>query len=333
MNKLFKGTIVFLFCIAISINAIAANFELKFATQATEKDPWGQHILRMADAVETATSGTVKITPFLGSQLGAEVDVIKQVARGRIDMVGAALAGASTMVPELGLLGTPFLFENWEQNDCVLDNHLASLLNEMFEKKGLRLIGYTDTGSYSVFSKKPIITPADAKGFKLRINQSKFSVLMWQSVGANPVPLPTSEFHAALQTGMVDGGDLSPTFYMFLGFNKMAPHLTITQHTKQPGFILMSLKTWKRLSETQKQQFMDAQEPISELRKQVRGLEVMMTKKYEEAGGPVHHLNLKQKQMWLDAVVPNQKKIVKMIGGESAKVWKVIQDAKASCGK
>jgi len=176
-------------------------------------------------------------------------------------------------------------------------------------------------------------TPADVKSWKLRINQSKFSVLMWQSVGANPVPLPFSEFHAAIQTGMVNGGDLTPTFYVFMGFPKLAPYLTLTEHSRQPGFILMSLKAWNRFSSAQQKQFMDSQEPISGLRKQIRGLDTMMAAKYEKAGGPVHHLTPEERQQWEDAVIPQQQKIVEMVGGQSERVWAMIQDGKASCKK
>jgi len=333
MKKTLSILISLTLLLLVSGEVFAKNFNLKQASMATAKDPWGQHAIRLAKAVEKGTKGTIKITLFLGSRLGAELDVIKQVARGRIDMGGFTLAGAASMVPELALVGTPFLFESYKQNDCVLDSHLTPLFDEMFAKKGLKLIGYTDTGSYSVFAKKPIITPADAKGVKLRINQSKFSVLMWQSVGANPIPLPMSEFPAALQTGLVKGGDLSPTFYVFMGLPKLAPYLTLTQHTRQPGFYLMGLKLWNRFSKTQQRQFMASLEPIAGFRNQIRGLEDLMVQKYKKAGGPVHVLTPEQKQLWLDAVVPNQSKIVDMVGRNSARVWEVIQKGKTACGR
>jgi len=333
MKKELSLILSLIIALIIVNGAFAENFNLKISSMATAKDPWGQHILRMSEAVEKATNGTIKITPFLGSKLGAELDVIKQVARGRIDMGAFALAGASSMIRELALLGTPFLFDTAKQCDCVLDNHLAKLFDEMFKKKGLKLIGYNETGTFSMFSKEPIIIPADAKNWKLRINQSKFSILMWQSVGANPVPLPMSEFPAAIQTGMVNGGDLNPIFYLSFGFNKLAPHLTLTQHSRQPGFYLINLKTWNRFSETQREQFMSSLESIAGFRKQIRGLEAMMAEKYEKAGGPVHHLTPEQKQMWLDVVVPNHEKMIDMVGGKSAMVWEVIQKGKAACGR
>ncbi|MBT7889185.1 MAG: TRAP transporter substrate-binding protein [Deltaproteobacteria bacterium] len=333
MKKVLSVMISLLFVLIASNGAFAKNFNLKFSTMSSKKDPWGQQVLRIAKAVEKNTNGSVKVTPYMSSKLGAELDVIKQVARGRIDMGGFALAGASSIIPELALLGTPFMFDSNQQYDCVLDNHLAPLFEEMFRKKGLKLIAYSETGTYSTFSTKPIRTPADVKSWKLRINQSKFSVLMWQSVGANPVPLPFSEFHAAIQTGMVNGGDLTPTFYVFMGFPKLAPYLTLTEHSRQPGFILMSLKAWNRFSSAQQKQFMDSQEPISGLRKQIRGLDTMMAAKYEKAGGPVHHLTPEELQQWLDAVVPQQQKIVDMVGGQSERVWAMIQDGKASCKK
>lgn len=333
MKKVFSYLVILTLVLGFTCGAHAKNFELKLTTIATEKDPWGQLLMREAKAIEKNTNGTVKVTVFLAGKLGTGIDTIKQVARGRIDMGAFQLTDAASMVKELALLGTPYLFDSSEQRDCVLDEHLAAHLDKMFQKKGLKLIHYLYAGTSSVASTIPIYTPADAKDVKIRSNQASASIYMWKTVGASPVPLPMVEFPAALQTGLVKGGPIVPVYYLALGFNKVAPHYTLTEHFQNTGFIIMNLKKWNRLSKEQQKQIMDSVEPAEGFRKQIRGMEAAMVKKYEEAGGPVHRLTPEQKQQWLDVLVPGQKEIVDMVGGNAAELWDVIRKAKASCGK
>ena len=313
--------------------AHAKNFVLKHSSITTAKDPWGQSIIEAAKKIEKTTNGTVKLKLYMGGSLGAGNDVIRQVARGRIDMGGFTVQSAAGYVPELSVLQAPFLFDSAGERDCVLDNHIGPLLDEMFIKKGLKLLQYSYAGTNQLSSKKPIITPSDIKNVKFRASNGKHSIFFLKSVGAQAVPLPWSDTAAALQTGMVKGTEVSPPSYFFLGYVKLPPHYTLTSHIWNPGFYLINLRTWNKMSSSQQNAMVSSLEPAASFRKKIRGMEAYLIGKYQKEGGPVHRLTAEQKQQWKDMVQPHYGKLVDEVGGRSQEFWNLIQKGKVSCSK
>ena len=126
--------------------------ELRYSTGAPPKgNPWVTQIERFAKHVEEESKGELKISPFFGSQLGSEQDTVQQVARGRIDMGGYSSGSAALVVPEVALLAMPFFFRSVDELDCVLDKHMTSLVTELYEKKGVKFLGWTEVGSIELF--------------------------------------------------------------------------------------------------------------------------------------------------------------------------------------
>ncbi len=138
--------------------------ELRAATAAPPKTPWGVWIAGVAKKVEQYSAGQLKMKIFYSSQLGDEQTVLRQVVRGRVDMTGSSNTATSLVVPEFALLAAPYLWDSVEQADCVFDNHVEHIYGEMIQQSGLVLLGWVEVGQMILFNRTVVHTPADMKG-------------------------------------------------------------------------------------------------------------------------------------------------------------------------
>ena len=313
--------------------AYGQSVELRYATSAPPKTVWEMQVVRFQKQVEDASKGSLKINAFLNSQLGSEQDTVQQVARGRIDMGGYSVTAGSLLVPELSLLNIPFLFKDQKEQDCVTDNHLTKVTQDLFLKKGVVMISWSEVGVADIIGKKPYLTPDDLKGLKARSAPNKVAGFMWTQFGANPNPLPVTEWNSAFQTGLIDVADSAPTFYFFSGLAKLAPVVTMTQHQDQGGVVLINKDAFDKLSAEHKAALTGTSTsvPASQLRAEVRGFEVKIREMHKAAGGTIVELSPEQRAVWRKGIEAAWPKMVEAVGGEAGAYWKAIQAGIKAC--
>jgi TRAP-type C4-dicarboxylate transport system substrate-binding protein len=313
--------------------AFAQSVELRYATSAPPKTVWEMQVQRFQKQVEDGSKGSLKINAFLNSQLGSEQDTVQQVARGRIDSGGYSTTAGSLLVPELSLLSIPFLFKDQKEQDCVYDNHLTKLTQDMFLKKGVVMLGWSEVGVADIIGKKPYLAPDDLKGLKARSAPNKVAAFMWSQFGANPNPLPVTEWNSAFQTGLIDVADSAPTFYFFSGLSKLAPVVTMTQHTDAGGVVLINKESYDKLSADHKAVLTGTSTttPAAVLRAEVRGFEGKIREMHKAAGGTIVELTPEQRTVWRKGMEAAWPKMVEAVGGEAATYWKAIQAGIRAC--
>lgn len=317
---------------AISASGFAQADTMKFATAAPVGTPWVKHYEKSAENLAANSNGAMSMEVFAGSQLGAEVETIKQVARGRIDVGNFSVAAAAVVVPEVTMLVSPFFWDNFEQADCALDNHLSPVFDELFEKRGLKIVQWSELGWQILFSKDAITSPEQVAGFKMRVAPVKNSNILWRGAGASGVPLPFAEVASALQTGIVDGGELPTISYIATGLHKIAPHMTRTNHIYQPSVTLISLKVWNKMSAEEQEQFTVSIEPADLLRQQIRGAITYFEGKLVEDGGTIHDLTTEQRDAFSAAFTDEmQQELIDSVGGDSQRVYDAVVAARSAC--
>ena len=325
----------FVFALAWAGGALAqsASVELRYATSAPPKTVWEMQVQRFQKQVEDASKGTLKINAFLNSQLGSEQDTIAQVARGRIDSGGYSITAGSLLVPEISLLNIPFLFKDQKEQDCVLDNHLTKITSDMFLKKGVVMISWSEVGVVDIIGKKAYVSPDDLKGLRARSAPNKVAGFMWSQFGANPNPLPVTEWNSAFQTGLIDVADSAPTFYFFSGLSKLAPVVTMTQHQDQGGVVLVNKEAYDKLSEDHKKALAGTAtiSPAAQLRAEVRGFEGKIREMHKAAGGTIVELTPEQRAVWRKGIEAAWPRMVEAVGGEANTFWKAIQAGIRAC--
>ncbi|MFO1198407.1 MAG: TRAP transporter substrate-binding protein [Burkholderiaceae bacterium] len=312
--------------------AAQATVTLRLTANAPAKSPWAVQIDRLAAKVAEESKGTVKLEPFYGGQLGNEQDTIQQVARGRIDSGFFAVGAGSLLVPELQLAILPAFFSSPAELDCVLDKHLAKPFDELLAAKGVKLLGYGEVGVIDLIGKKAFATPADVKGHKA-ITYSKTQSIMWSALGANSTFIGVPEWSSALQTGVVDIGGAPVSLYVPGGINKVAPVLTRTQLWDSVGMFLVNRATWEKMSADQRAAVERALAVENAVlwRKEIRGLEAKLREAHVAGGGQVVETTAEQRAAWRKAIAPAWPEMVKSIGGQGEKLFKVIESAREAC--
>lgn len=310
--------------------------ELRYSSGAPPKgNPWVTQIERFAKHVEEDSQGALKIQPFFGSQLGSEQDTVQQVARGRIDIGGYSTGAAALVVPEVALLAMPFYFRNTAELDCVLDNHLSKSVSDLYEKKGIKFMGWTEVGSIEFFGKKPFIAPKDLNGAKAAIYANKTQAVFFSSLGASPAPLGLPEWIPAFQTGMADVVMTPITFALPSGLTKVAPVATRLGVYDSPGLTLMNKGVFDKLPKPLQEALLKSSSrvPSAQYRAEVRGFESVLYGMHEKAGGQVVVATQEQRDAWRKVVEPIYPQIVKETGGTAEAFYAAMEAGRKACSK
>ncbi|AUX42663.1 C4-dicarboxylate ABC transporter substrate-binding protein [Sorangium cellulosum] len=203
----------------------------------------------MAKQLATRSSGAVELQIFPNGQLGSETESIEQVQRGALAMVKTSTAPLEGFIPEMAIFGLPYLFRDQEHYWKVLLGDVGRDLASAGTKVGVRGLCYYDSGSRSFYMRDaPIMSPADLKGRKIRVMQSKTAMDMISQLGAAPTPIAFGELYSALQQGMVDGAENNPPSLFTSRHFEVTKHYSLDEHTRIPDIILFSQKIWESLS-------------------------------------------------------------------------------------
>lgn len=197
-------------------------------------------------ALEEKTGGRISIQFFPSNQLGDERQMQEALSVGTQDMTITGLANLYD--PAFALFDFPFQYANRAQIKAVMYSPLMDRMNEALIRKGLRIVGLMEVGFRNVTSKKPIRSPADLKGMKIRTPESPAQVETFKALGALPTPMPFGELYGALQQGVVDGQE-NPLENIYNGkLYEVQKYVIETRHIYNFAYVLVSEKTWQKLS-------------------------------------------------------------------------------------
>lgn len=310
--------------------------ELRYTSGAPPKgNPWVMQVERFAKDVDEESKGAIKIQPFFASQLGSEQDTVQQVARGRIDIGGFSAGSAALVVPEVALLLMPFYFKDTAELDCVLDKGMVAPVTELYAKRGVQFLGWTEVGSIEMFGKKPFMAPKDLNGVKAASYANKTQSLFFSSMGANPNPLGLPEWIPAFQTGLAEVVLTPITYALPSGLTKVAPVVSRVGAYDAPGLTLMNKATFDKLPKDQQEALIRAgdRNPSAKLRAEVRGFENILYGMHEKAGGQIVVATAEQRAAWRAAMEPVYPKIVKETSAGSEGFFRTLEGARKACEK
>jgi len=256
---------------AASLLAVASAWATEFRSADIHPDdyPTVLAVRHMGEELSKATNGKHSIKVFSKSALGIEKDTIEQTKLGAIAMTRVNVAPmnnicAATMVPTM-----PFLFRSTEHMRKVLDGAIGDEILKDCEAQGFIGLAFYDSGARSMYTvKKPVKTLADAKGLKVRVQQSDLWVSLLEAMGANATPMPFGEVYTALKTGLVDAAENNYPSYESSRHFEVARFYNKTEHSLAPEILLFSKKIWDTLSaDEQKQIRAAAKESVTYMRK------------------------------------------------------------------
>lgn len=249
---------------AITIGCIAAFAAfpawaaktLRMGYDHTNDHPTGQAMIKFGKLVEQYTNGAYKVKLYANGQLGDERKLLEQVQNGVLDLTKTASVLMTTYSNEYSVLVMPYMFKSPEHFSKVLNGQIGQDLKMLTQNKGLVSLSflYDEPRSYYT-TKKPVVSPDDLKGQKIRVMNSSDAINVAKVLGATPTPLPWGEVYTSLQQGVVDGAEGGPSALTLYKHGDVAKFFSNTQHVVYPGVIVISTKLWNKLSNTDKEAF------------------------------------------------------------------------------
>ncbi|GAA0298309.1 TRAP transporter substrate-binding protein [Rhodovulum strictum] len=193
------------------------------------------------------------------SQLGGERDMIEGLQIGSMDVVITSTGPLGNFVPEIFALDLPFLFRDYDHARKVLDGEIGQELLDRIGENNLVGLAWTENGFRHVTnSQRPIRTPEDLQGLKLRTMENKVHMAAFTGMGAAPTPMAWPEVFGALQQGVVDGQENPVTVITAAKFWEVQKYVSLTGHVYSPAVVLASPALYDGLSDEQKGWFLEA---------------------------------------------------------------------------
>ncbi|WP_293447092.1 TRAP transporter substrate-binding protein, partial [Planktotalea sp.] len=274
-------------CIALAASSVSAQ-QLRGWNIHVEDYPVSIAMESFADAVSEATNGELTAKTFHNGVLGSQPDAIEQLRLGVIDFGEFSLGPFGTSVPEANVVSLPFIFASIPEMYKLMDGAVGDAIGEGMMKRGVVPLGWYDAGARSFYnSVRPINTPADVTGLKIRVMNNDLFVDMVASMDGNATPMAFAEVYQSIQTGVVDGAENNPPSYESTSHFEVAKYYSLTEHLIIPECLCMSKISWDKLTPEHQDIVMKAGRASAELQRELWQAREAASMKIVQDGGTV----------------------------------------------
>lgn len=291
---------------------------LKIAHVEAEDRSTHQALLQFKSALEEKSGGRFQIEIYPNSELGGDEELCESVAMGTIQMALPSTSVLTAYNDRIGVLDMPYLFKDAQSAFKALDGALGDQISEWIAGNGFISLGYTYNGPRCTTNNvRPIHTPDDLKGLKIRVMSSPVFIDMYDTLGANTTPMSFSELFTGLQQNTVDGQENPPTLIYASGFQQVQKYLTIDNHVHNFLPILTNEAWFNGLSAEDQAMVKEcAADLVANQRKIELEDNETIVEKLEAEGMEVNYLTDDQYQQFVDAVQPMYDKYKGQWGAE-----------------
>lgn len=199
---------------------------------------------------ELEANTDLNFTIYANGTLGGNSDLIQMVRAGVLDIAKVSAPSLEQFNPAYAIFSLPYVFVSQEHYFNVM--HHSAMVKEIYDAtraQGFIAIGWFDSGSRSIYTtKEPVRTPSDLHGLKIRTQDSPTSIEMISYMGGSATPMSSGEVYSSLQQGIIDGAENNETVLSDDGHGQVAKHYSYTEHQYTPDIVIMSTKTFDRLS-------------------------------------------------------------------------------------
>jgi len=290
---------------------LPAAAQTKMVMKATDVHPLGyptvEAVVRMGKKLEAATNGRLSIQMFPSMQLGGEKEMIEQAQLGALQIARISVGPMGPLVPEMNVFNLPFVFRDAKHMEAVIDGPIGNeIMKKLSDHPTANLIGlaWMNAGSRNVYnSKRPIASPDDLKGLKIRMMGNPLFVDTMNALGGNGVAMGFDQLINGMQTGVVDGAENNEPSYTSGQHFRYAKYYSNTGHLMIPEILVFSKKSWQALSKEDQDLVMKlSQEAQQEQRKLWYEREAEALKQMKDAGVVIN--DVKDKTAFQNLVKP-----------------------------
>ncbi|MEZ2131652.1 MULTISPECIES: TRAP transporter substrate-binding protein [unclassified Sinorhizobium] len=307
--------------------------QLKFASANNKGHPQVMGMEKFAELVKEKSGGKIEIKLFPGGVLGGDVQTVSALQGGVVEMTVLNAGILAGNVKQFGAVDLPFLFNSGEEADKVMDGPFGTSLMKLLPDTGLVGLAYWELGFRNLTNDRhPVTKLEDIKGLKIRTIQSPIPIALFNSLGANAVPLPYTELYTALETGTVDGQENPAANIINAKFYEVQKYMTVTRHQYNPQIVLVSKKFWDGLNDEEKAVLQSAATEARDYQRKVsREQDAKAIEEIKSNGMEVSELSPEETQKLRDAVKPLIDKFSADIGPET--VAELFKELDAARGK
>lgn len=245
--------------LAIGPLAHAQAIKLRMAHSGAEAETQHAAALEFAKQVKSRTHGQIEVQVFAGSALGNDNTAIAGVRGGTIDLATSGTPYYTGMVGRMNVLDLPYMFTSAEHAYKVLDGAIGRGLLDELEAHNLKGLAYWEVGFRSLTnSKRPVRTPDDIKGLKVRTTPNPAHLKAFQIFGATPTPMPLAEVFPALENKAIDGQENPVGIVRGNKFNEVQKYMSMTRHAYTAMPVVMNKAKFAALAPAQQQALIDS---------------------------------------------------------------------------
>ncbi|MFD0908179.1 TRAP transporter substrate-binding protein [Ruegeria arenilitoris] len=243
---------------------------------------------KFAELVTEKTGGEINLQMFHGGTLGSQPDAVEQVRAGALEVGNFNLGPIGPIVAEANVVSLPFIFKDVPHMFRVLDSEGGAAIAAGMAAKGLTPLAWYDAGARSFYNgTKPINTPADVQGMKVRVMNNDLFTGMIAELGGNPSPMAFAEVYQALKTGVVDGAENNWPSYESTGHFEVAGYYSLSQHLIIPECVCVNTDKFNALSPELQAAVREAAQESAELQRQLWAEREAASRAAVEAAGVV----------------------------------------------
>lgn len=310
MKKRALATYLLAFSIFIFLLTSCGNKSLEgktvkigFANGNTDSMRYGG--AKFKEIAEKESQGTLEVVLFPDNQLGSDRVQIESTQFGNVAIGTASTSPIATMFHDFYLFDAPYLFLSTEQAHAVMDGKIGTSMLKDMEKIGLKGLCLWENGFRDATSnEKPIISPNDLKGMKLRTMENDIQISAWKLWGANPTPMAFTEVFTGLQQGTIDGQENPIGVIDSSKIQEVQKYVSLTDHVYTPFIVAMNLDVYNSLTDVQKRAIdIASKESAIAQREEASKINERILNEWREQGITITELSEEQKSVFRDMIL------------------------------
>ena len=301
-------------------SAAESPIVIKFSHVVANDTPKGRGALKFKELAEKALAGRVSIEVFPNSQLYKDKEEVEALQLGAVQMLAPSLSKFGPLgVREFEVFDLPFILKDEAGYKAVADGEVGKSLFAKLEPKGITGLAYWDNGFEMMSANKPLRTPVDFRGLKMRIQSSKVLDAQMRALGALPQVMAFSELYQGLQTGVVDGTESTPSNFYTQKLGEVQKYLTLSNHNHLAYAVIVNKPFWDGLPA-------DVREALAKAMKEATDYVNSIAKSENDdafakikAAGKTEILELTpdERAQWIKAVMPVHTEMAKRVGQDT----------------
>lgn len=306
-----------------------ATLTLKFAHEENDGDVQDLYAKKFKELIEEKSDGKIQVDIFTAGTLGTNMDVLQSLQTGAIELAITSPGFSGDIIPESQIMAIPFLFsDDLEVNRKVLNESeaLYGLLAEKYEEKGIKPFKFWLEGFMWWTSNKPLTTPNEMKGFKMRTMPTSLIIKSYEYMGANPTPTDSGEIYTMLQTKGIDGQE-NPLFYIYNShFHEVQDYLIESKHHIYTTVTAANQDFFDSLNEEDQQLIAEVIEEVNDWSFDMQEEEAQKAlAEIKNVDIEIIELTSEQREAFKELSLPVREQFVNDVGEDAQKILEILE--------